>query len=494
MARRQKEIFAHENKYEGNIFKKLGKWFVDLEKWQKGLLIGIVVVLVLAIGIGSFVFSKLGLLNRVNLNERELSCVDVDGYVNILLLGVDTRDMSNIEGAGADAIMILSIKEETGDVKLMSVYRDTYVKMGDEEYYDKITNANRVGGPELMIKSLNQAMDMNISKFAVVNFKSVADLVDAVGGITVTVEDYEIEQLNKYTKQTAKNIGKEDYQLVEKAGEQTLEGVQAVSYGRIRKGVGDDYKRTERMRIVLTKVFEKVKTMSVSELNGLLDLMLPQVQTNLSNNDILALAARLIDFNISSGAGWPYNVTSGLIDGVSYVFADDLYTNTQELHEKMFGQEGYEPSETVQNMSNTIISHMSQQATETKHVETKQDDDFADDKKDANSDKNTGTNGTGDSKKDEDDDSTKNSKKDKSKDEGDTSDKSVTSEDTEEEGSTETETPTESEPTTEPETPVEPSTPTEPETPVEPDTPTESETPVEPDTPTESDTDSTETK
>ena len=103
----------------------------------------------------------------------------------------------------------------------------------------------------------------------VVNFKAVADLVDQVGGITVDVQDFEIPQLNKYTIQTAENIGKKDYKLVEKAGEQTLEGVQAVSYGRIRKGVGDDFKRTERMRTVLTKVFDKVKKMSFGELNDL---------------------------------------------------------------------------------------------------------------------------------------------------------------------------------------------------------------------------------
>lgn len=305
MARRQKEIFAKENKYAGNIFKRIGRWFQKQEKWKKGLIIGVAVLLVITLALGGFALSKLNKLNRVSLNERELGCVDVNGYINILLLGVDSRDMKNIEGAGADAIMILSIKEETGEVKLMSVYRDTYLKMGDEEYYDKITNANRVGGPALMMKTLNQALDLNISKFAVVNFKAVSDLVNAVGGITVNVEDYEIQQLNKYTIQTARNIGQDDYQLVEKAGEQTLEGVQAVSYGRIRKGVGDDYKRTERMRIVISLVFEKVKTMDVATLNELMDLMLPQVQTNLSNRDIFTLAARLASFNIQGSAGWP---------------------------------------------------------------------------------------------------------------------------------------------------------------------------------------------
>ena len=254
MSRRQNEIFAHNNKYERNIFKRFGRWFRNLKGWQKGILITLVVVLIIAVGIATYVFAKLGMIDRVNIDEKELSCVDVDGYVNILLLGVDSRDMDNIEGSGADAIMILSLKEDTGEIRLMSVYRDTYLKFGDTDTYGKITDANRYGGPAMMMSSLNQAMDLNISKFAVVNFKAVADLVNAVGGITVDVQEEEIEQLNKYTIQTANNIGQKTYQLVEKAGEQNLEGVQAVSYGRIRKGVGDDYKRTERMRVVLTEV------------------------------------------------------------------------------------------------------------------------------------------------------------------------------------------------------------------------------------------------
>ena len=451
MARRQKEIFAKENKYAGGPFKKFGRWFCKREKWQKALIIVVAVLLVLALGIGGFALSKMSKLNRVSLNERELGCVDVNGYINILLLGVDTRDMNHVEGAGADAIMILSIKEDTGEVKLMSVYRDTYVKMGDDDYYDKITNANRIGGPQLMIQSLNQAMDLNISKFVVVNFKVVADLVDAVGGITLNIEDYEIEQLNKYTIQTANNIGKEDYKLVEAAGEQTLEGVQAVSYGRIRKGVGDDYKRTERMRIVLSAVFEKLKVMKVSELNKMLDVMLPQVQTNLSMNDMLGLAGRLMDFNISSGAGWPYHVRGGSINGISYVFPNDLLTNTVELHEKMFGQEDYQATETVINMSNTIISNINASAKNVKDIKTKDDDEKKD--KDKNKDDNAS-----DKKENQTD-------QDAVQNEG-----SEGTQDNTEGTPVEPDTPEDSETSTESETP-------EPETPAEPDTPAESETP-----------------
>lgn len=147
MARRRNEIFAHNNKYERNIFKRIGSWFGRLKGWQKGIFIGLIVILIIVIGVAGYVLAKLGLINRVDIDETQLSCVDVDGYVNILLLGVDSRDMDNIEGSGADAIMILSLKEETGEVKLMSVYRDTYLKFGDTDTYGKITDANRYGGP-----------------------------------------------------------------------------------------------------------------------------------------------------------------------------------------------------------------------------------------------------------------------------------------------------------------------------------------------------------
>ena len=392
MARRQKEIFAHNNKYEKNIFKRFGNWFGRLKGWQKGIFIGLIVILIIAIGVASYIFAKLNLMDRVKLDETELSCVDVDGYINILLLGVDSRDMENIQGSGADAIMILSIKEDTGEVRLVSVYRDTYLKMGDTETYDKITNANRLGGPEMSIKSLNQAMDMNINRFVVVNFKAVADLVDAVGGIEVNVEDYEIQQLNKYTVQTANNIGKEDYALVEEAGKQTLEGVQAVSYGRIRKGVGDDFKRTERMRTVLTKVFEKLKTRSVGELNDLLDQILPQVQTNLSNSDMLGLAMRLVDFKIDESTGWPYDVTGGYIGETSYVFPDDLAANTTKLHQEIFDQKDYVPSETVQTISDTIDSNISSSVQEQQPIDTTGD---VTGLPGGNTDQNTGANGSG---------------------------------------------------------------------------------------------------
>lgn len=340
--------------------KRLTQRIKEMKTWKKIVALVVIILLLAAVIVGAIVWNY---MNRVvdemhepTPEDYDLSLVGVDGYINILLLGVDSRDMNNIKGTRSDMIMIASINEETNDVTLTSVYRDTYLKLGDTSTYDKITHACVYGGPEMTMKTLNQAMDIDLSQYVIVNFKTVADVVDAVGGITVDVQQYEINQLNKYTKQTAKNIGKKDYQLVKEPGVQTLEGVQAVSYGRIRKGTGDDIKRTERMRTVVSLVFQKVKTMPFSDVKKIIDMAVPQVKTNLKMNDILALGVRLPNYNISSGSGWPYKWTTGYIKGVSYVFpGGSLTSNTEELHKEVFGQEDYTPSSTVNTISSEII-------------------------------------------------------------------------------------------------------------------------------------------
>lgn len=335
------------------------EWFMAQPKWKRiAMSVATAVVtllLILLIAAYAFFSSIFGDIFKKTPEDYDLSLKAVDGYYNILLLGVDSRDMDNIEGTRSDAIMVVSISEDTYDVNILSVYRDTFLKMGDKSSYEKITHACMYGGPEMTMKSLNQAMDLDISNYVVVNFNAVADLVDAVGGIEVDVQDYEIQQLNKYTIETAQNIGKKDYKLVEKAGKQTLEGVQAVSYSRIRKGVGDDFKRTERMRTVLTLTMEKMKDMSFSKLTKIIKMMTPQVQTNISKGNILGLAVRLPKYNIMGTTGWPYNVKGGMINGASVVIPSDLTSNVIQLHKEFFGQEDYKPSNTVVSISNAII-------------------------------------------------------------------------------------------------------------------------------------------
>lgn len=355
-----KQKFSAVKEAIKNKWNQFKEWFKAQERWKQVVIVTgttiVTLLLILVIVVFGIFNSIFGDVFKSSPEDYDLSLTAVDGYYNILLLGVDSRDMKDLEGTRSDAIMVVSISEDTSDVKILSVYRDTYLKMGETSTYDKITHSCVYGGPEMTMKSLNQALDLNISNYVVVNFKAVADLVDAVGGIEVNVEDYEIEQLNKYTIETANNIGCTKYKLVEKAGVQTLEGCQAVSYSRIRKGVGDDFKRTERMRTVVTLTMEKMKDMSFKDLRKMVKLLTPQVQTNISMKNVLGLAIRLPQYNIIGTQGWPYHVTTGFVGGVSYVFPSDLVSNTIKMHQDFFGQTDYEPSSKVYEISNQIAA------------------------------------------------------------------------------------------------------------------------------------------
>lgn len=321
----------------------------------------LIVLIIVLIGAIAAVMAGTKILNTVNRADLKSSANlykhEVDGYTNILLLGVDTRDLNEVKNSRTDMIMIASINNSTDEITLTSVYRDTYLQMGDTSTYDKITHAHYYGSTEMSIASINRAMDLDIDQYALVNFKGVADAVDAMGGLEINVEDYEIDELNKYAKETAKIIGKKSYTKVKKPGKQVLDGCAAVSYGRIRKGVGDDYKRTDRMRIVFKKILSKAKSMDVKTLYKVAGAILPEVQTNLSNKDMLDLALKLKKLNVGSSKGFPYNKTAGLVDGVSYVQATDLAGDVKTFHEKVFKEKDYEPSSNVQEISQIVSAY-----------------------------------------------------------------------------------------------------------------------------------------
>ena len=332
------------------------------KKWPKVL--AVVLILLIAGAGGAYAYArhfmnkKLNQVHRVKVDKNKLSIVDVKGYVNIALLGVDSRGMNkkNLKDSNTDCIIIVSMNTKTKKVNLISVYRDTYLRINGTSTYEKVNSAFPTTGINGCLNTLNQAMDLDIDSYVLFNFKMVSDLVNQVGGITVNVHQNEIYQLNKYTRQTARNVGQKKYRLVKKAGRQKLEGVQAVSYGRIRKGVGDDFKRTSRMRLVIKLVLDKLKHSSLSELSDIMDVCLRQCQTNLSNNDMIGLAQRLSGLEIQKSVGWPYNVTTGFLGQVSYVFPVNLEANTKRLHREMFGQKNYQVSTRVKTQSDAIAS------------------------------------------------------------------------------------------------------------------------------------------
>ena len=349
----------------------LSSWFDNIKTWQRILIIVIFLVVLFGLSCYAAFQQYMGsVMKEVKddevIQENELSCVDVQGYVNIALLGVDSRSMDKeaLKAANTDAIIVVSMNERTKDVNIVSVFRDTYLRMGDTSTYEKINAAYYFGGAQMAMKSLNQAMDLNIKKYVLFNFKMVADLVNAVGGIKVDVKEREIDELNHYTGETARYIGQKKYKKVKKPGKQKLEGVQAVAYGHIRKGVGDDFRRTSRMRIVIKKVTKKLKKKNLFQLKRIMELCLDDCKTNLSQNDLIGFAQRMTKVSFNKSVGYPYTVKTGMLDGRSYVFPGNLEESARKLHKEFYNEEEYEPSDTLKEISNYIISRVGTGGTE----------------------------------------------------------------------------------------------------------------------------------
>ena len=318
-------------------------------------------VIILAILVGAmfwYVNNKLGKMQKIDLNEEDLGISqeakeNLSGYRNIAIFGVDSRSDDYGIGNRSDCIIIASINNSTGDIKLISVYRDTYVKI-DGHGLDKITHAYSYGEAPLAIKTLNTNLDLNINEFVTVNFDSVAEAVNQLGGVQLTITSDEIKYINGYIDETSKVTGKTSKHITE-PGTYNVDGVQAVSYSRIRYTDGGDYKRTERMRTVIEAMFTKLKTKNIAEINSFADKVLPHVYTNISATDILSMVPSMTKYKVTESIGWPYNTKGKTMDRW-YGIPITLESNVKQLHQEAFDEEDYEPSDTVKNISQSIIN------------------------------------------------------------------------------------------------------------------------------------------
>lgn len=282
---------------------------------------------------------------------------ELSGYRNIAILGIDSRANDYSMSNRSDCIMIASIDKKTNDVKLCSVYRDTYLLVDNgtgTENLDKITHAYSYGGAQNTLKALNKNLDLNIEEVVTVNFDAVVEAVDAIGGIDLYINSEEVKYINPYINENARVTGKKANNIW-KAGNYHLDGVQALGYCRIRYTEGGDYKRTERMRTVIDAMVKKSKTLSVTQLNSVADTVLPLVRTNIKKNDIISMIPKIGSFNVVESIGWPYNIEGITLDRW-YGVPVTLESNVIELHRKLFGQDNYEASSTVKEISQRIVS------------------------------------------------------------------------------------------------------------------------------------------
>lgn len=301
---------------------------------------------------------------NIVINEAVENNEVLKGYRNIALFGVDARDKSLGKGNRSDTIMICSINEETGDIKLVSVYRDTYLNLGNDSY-NKCNAAYAKGGPEQAINMLNMNLDLNIEDYVTVGFTGLIKAVDAVGGVEINILEEEIRHLNNYQismvgkttdgKTFTAEEGK-DYTAITHAGVQNLNGLQATAYCRVRQ-VGDDFMRAQRQREVLTAIMEKAKKMNPATLNKILDEVLPYVSTSLGVEEMVAAIGDITKYNIVAKDGFPfeeYRSTGNLGSKGSCVIPVDLKANVTKLHSFLFESEEYEMSPEVQSYSQKI--------------------------------------------------------------------------------------------------------------------------------------------
>lgn len=294
------------------------------------------------------------------------------GFWTVAVFGVDSRDNSLGKGNQSDVIMIANLNRNTGEIKLVSVFRDTYLNVNDKNTYNKINAAYASGGPEAAVKALNKNLDLNITHYATFNWKAVATVINILGGVEIDISPAEFHYINAFITETVKGTGIGSTQL-KSAGVHNLDGVQAVAYGRLRL-MDSDYARTERQRIVISKAFEKVKTAKLSTLNDVVGHVFEMSATNIGFEDLAGLVKDVAKYHLGETTGFPAARGEARIkignDKLSCVIPQTLESNVISLHNFLFGDENYTPSNTVLEISAKIanVSGLATEAEEIGHV------------------------------------------------------------------------------------------------------------------------------
>ena len=298
----------------------------------------------------------------------------MQGYMTIAVFGVDSRDGNVHKGTNTDVIMLCNINRDTGEIKLVSVFRDTYLNISSSGTYNKINSAYANGGAEQALAALNRNLDLNIEDYVTFNWKSVADGINMLGGIDgIDISKAEFRYINSFITETVQKTGVPSTQL-KSAGVQHLDGIQAVAYGRLRL-MDTDYARTERQRLVIQKAFEKAKQADLGLLNRILLMEVEQVETSLSFSDLTSLILDIGKYHIGETGGFPFARDSMIMGKKGdCVIPQTLESNVTELHKFLYGEEGYQTTDLVKKISAKISadSGMYKKGVSVDHVPTDQ--------------------------------------------------------------------------------------------------------------------------
>lgn len=276
------------------------------------------------------------------------------GYWTIAVFGVDSRNGNLEKGALSDVEMICVIDRGTGDIKLVSVYRDTYMEISPDGTYHKINEAYFKGGHEQAIQALERNLDLTIDDYATFNWKAVVDAVNILGGIDLEISDSEFKYINSFITETVESTGIGSHHL-EHAGMNHLDGVQAVAYARLRL-MDTDYNRTARQRLVIQLAMNKAKEADFKTLSALVQTIIPQISTSIGVDDMLPMARNIRKYHISQNGGFPFSRGETHVGRKDCVIPLTLESNVIQLHQFLYGTENFKPSETVRRISEKIAA------------------------------------------------------------------------------------------------------------------------------------------
>lgn len=313
---------------------------------------------------------------EVQINKTVAGSEVLSGYTNIALFGVDKRTEDEGLYGNSDTAIIASINNDTKEVRLVSLYRDTYMRVDEDEYgngiYNKCNSAYLRGGPVQAINMINTNMDLDIQNYVSVDFSAMATVVDCLGGLDIPLTYQEIMHTNNHCVETSEQTGM-DYTPIpvpdpkpapedetKIVGTYHLNGVQVTAYCRIRQTASGDQGRTERQRLVLDMLADKAKSASFGTLSKIVDKVFPLIQTNFSKSELIKLGTSILDYNMGENTGFPVDYVMGAdqtepVTGLDCIIPTTLETNVKYLHEFLFSDEDYQPSETVTVRSDFIV-------------------------------------------------------------------------------------------------------------------------------------------
>ena len=346
------------NSQRGRDNSGAGKGISNVVKW---IILAVAEVLTLGVIFSyAYVSQQLNKVQRIEVNKEEVKNNDIsvetikkmEGYRTIAVFGVDSRDSGVGRGYNSDVIIIANINLATSEVKLASIFRDSYLNTGYDKF-NKINQAYAVGGPEQALKAINKNLDLNITEYVTFSWKAVATGINILGGVDVEITAPEFRYINSYITETVKstNIGSKH---LDAPGMHHLDGIQAVAYARLRY-MDSDYERTARQRRVIQLALDKAKKSDLKTLNDLVGNMMSMVATNLTWQDGLDVIGDIGSYQIVDTMGFPAHrkeMNMGAKGAV--VVPNTLEQNVSELHTFLFGDEVYTVSKTVKELSDEI--------------------------------------------------------------------------------------------------------------------------------------------